>query len=82
MAHDTPVWDAGDMGCGELVMLLRIRLKAMPGQVLRVIARDSGAPEDIPAWCGMTGNTLVHHAPDSQSYWIRSKTDWPLPPSP
>ncbi len=64
------------MGCGELVMLLRIRLKAMPGEVLRVIALDSGASEDLPAWCRMTRNELVRHDPHSNSYWIRSRTDW------
>jgi tRNA 2-thiouridine synthesizing protein A len=30
-----------------------------PGQVLRLIARDPGAPQDMPAWCRMTGHTLV-----------------------
>ena len=81
--HDSPrdgnaqdTFDAGHMGCGELVMVLRTRLKAMPGQVLRVIALDSGAPEDIPAWCRMTGNELVRHDPDTHSYWIRSRSDW------
>ena len=54
-------WDAGQMGCGELVMELRPRLLALaPGDRLRLIARDGGAPEDLPAWCRMTGHTLVH----------------------
>ena len=53
-------WDAGDLGCGELVLELRMRLTAMrPGQVLRLISRDPGAPQDMPAWCRMTGHTLV-----------------------
>jgi tRNA 2-thiouridine synthesizing protein A len=53
-------WNAGDMGCGELVMLLRLRMQALgPGQRLRLIARDPGAREDLPAWCGLTGHTLV-----------------------
>ncbi len=53
-------WDAGDMGCGDLVLELRLKLRAMaPGQVLRVRATDPGAPEDLPAWCGMTGHTLL-----------------------
>lgn len=69
-------WDAGLMGCGELVMVLRLKLRAVPGQVIRVIARDSGAPEDIPAWCRMTRNELLRHEPDSHSFWIRSRTDW------
>lgn len=69
-------YDAGHMGCGELVMVLRIRLRAMPGRVIRVIARDSSAPEDIPAWCRMTRNELLRHEPESHSFWIRSRTDW------
>lgn len=70
------VWDAGHMGCGELVLLLRARLKSMPGGVLRVIARDPGAPDDLPAWCRMTRNELIRHDPDSRSFWIRSRLDW------
>ena len=59
----TSVWDAGDMGCGELIVLLRGRILALePGQVLRVIARDPGAPEDLPAWSRLTGHPLVRAA--------------------
>jgi tRNA 2-thiouridine synthesizing protein A len=54
------VWDAGDMGCGELIVLLRARIRELaPGQVLRVVARDPGAPEDLPAWSRLTGHRLV-----------------------
>jgi tRNA 2-thiouridine synthesizing protein A len=54
-------WDAGDMGCGELVMHLRLRLKPMqPGQLFKLIARDPGAREDLPAWCRLTGHRLVY----------------------
>ena len=53
------IFDAGDMGCGELVMQLRIRLQAIPPEgLLEVIALDPAGPEDIPAWCRMTGHTL------------------------
>jgi len=65
-------WDAGDLGCGELVLELRMRLSAMlPGQVLRLIARDPGAPQDLPAWCRMTGHTLVSR--QHPVYLIRRK---------
>lgn len=65
-------WDAGDMGCGDLVLELRMRLRGMSaGQVLRLRATDLGAPEDIPAWCGMTGNKLIKQQ-DNQ-YWIQRK---------
>lgn len=45
------IFDAGDVGCGELVMNLRIKFQGLAGgDILRLIATDSGAPEDIPAW--------------------------------
>jgi tRNA 2-thiouridine synthesizing protein A len=53
-------WDAGDLGCGDLVLQLMLRMKAMaPGCVLRLVALDPGAPADLPAWCRMTGHTLL-----------------------
>ena len=56
----TSIWDAGAMGCGELIVLLRGRILALePEQVLRVIARDPGAPEDLPAWSRLTGHRLI-----------------------
>lgn len=69
-------WDAGHMGCGELVIVLRARLKKIPGAVLRLDAHDAGAPEDIPAWCGMTRNELIAHDPAVHRFWIRSRLDW------
>jgi tRNA 2-thiouridine synthesizing protein A len=65
-------WDAGDMGCGDLVLALRSRLNAIaPGGVLQVTARDPAAPLDLPAWCRMTGHHLV--AADHPVYLIRRK---------
>ena len=65
-------WDAGDLGCGDLLLRLRFRIKAMqPGQILRLRALDPGAPQDLPAWCRLTGETLVHHDPQSRRYYIR-----------
>jgi tRNA 2-thiouridine synthesizing protein A len=77
MALEHPVqaddaWDAGDMGCGELVFLLSERMRALgPGKVLGLTATDLGAPEDIPAWCRMTGHVLLSSRPPR--YLIRSK---------
>lgn len=67
-------WNAGDLGCGDLVLELRMRLREAPGSVLKVIATDPGAPADIPAWCGMTGNELVGTDPPARAYFIRAKT--------
>jgi tRNA 2-thiouridine synthesizing protein A len=67
-------WDAGDMACGELVLALRVRLTKLPaGVVLTVRATDPGAPEDVPAWCRLTGHTLV--SADHPTYRIRRKGD-------
>jgi tRNA 2-thiouridine synthesizing protein A len=67
-------WDAGDMGCGELVMALRLRMKNLPaGGVIRVTATDPAAPEDLPAWCRLTGHTLV--SAGHPAYVIRRKED-------
>ena len=60
------------MGCGELVLALRLRLNALPARaVLRVIATDPAAPEDLPAWCRLTGNALVRM--NHPEYLIRRK---------
>lgn len=65
-------WNAGDLGCGELVLELRIRLRRLtPPAVIRVIARDPGAPQDLPAWCRLTGHALVAASPPQ--YFIRTK---------
>lgn len=57
-------WDAGPMGCGELILELKLRLdKLSPGGQLKLIACDPGVPEDLPAWCGMTGHRLLRAAP-------------------
>ncbi len=65
-------WDAKDMGCGELVLDLRIKLRLSPGKIFKIIATDPGAPYDIPAWCRMTKNELLHTDPVMHSYWIKS----------
>jgi len=68
--HADQDWDAGELGCGELVLELRLRLDRMrPGEVIKVTALDAGAPADMPAWCRLTGHTLVHM--DHPVYLIR-----------
>ncbi len=64
-------WDAGDLGCGELVLQLHFLFVDMsPGQIIRVRATDTGAPHDLPAWCRMTGNAMVHMQPQEHLFWI------------
>ncbi len=62
-------WDAGDMGCGEVIILLRTRMRKLgPGEVFKLTAYDLGAPEDIPAWCRLTGRRLLQA--QHPHYWI------------
>jgi tRNA 2-thiouridine synthesizing protein A len=72
--HSDAEWDAGDMGCGELVLELRMRLQPMqPGQLFKLTARDPGALEDLPAWCRLTGHRLVMAV--HPVYWIGRRED-------
>ena len=69
--HDA-LLDVGDTLCGELALMLRAELrKLQPGQVLEVVARDPAAPQDIPAWCELTGHELVRAEPPR--FWIRRR---------
>jgi tRNA 2-thiouridine synthesizing protein A len=52
--------DAGETGCGELIMLIFQTMKRLaPDQILEVYAYDLAAAVDIPAWCRSTGHTLI-----------------------
>jgi tRNA 2-thiouridine synthesizing protein A len=54
------------------VLQLRFRMEAMrPGEILRLVALDAGARADLPAWCRLTGHTLL--AADHPVYLIRRK---------
>jgi len=69
-------WDAGDLGCGELVIELRFRLAAMrPGAIIRVRATDTGAVEDLPAWCRMTRHRLVRHDAANHMFFIARRSE-------
>jgi len=70
--HDVE-WNAGELGCGELVLELRQRVRQAPGKVFKITALDPGAPADIPAWCRMTNNVLIAHDPQASAFWIRAK---------
>jgi tRNA 2-thiouridine synthesizing protein A len=65
-------WNAGDLGCGDLVLQLRFMMDTLePGQVLRLVALDPGAPADLSAWCRMTGHAML--TADHPVYLIRRK---------
>ncbi len=53
-------WDAGNAGCGRFVFDLARKVNQLsPGDTLRITAHDSGVATDLPAWCRMTGHTLI-----------------------
>jgi tRNA 2-thiouridine synthesizing protein A len=65
-------WEAGNLGCGDLLLQLRARVEGLaPGALLRLVALDPGARADLPAWCRLTGHTLV--AAEHPVYLIRRK---------
>jgi tRNA 2-thiouridine synthesizing protein A len=68
--------DLAELGCGDLVIALMKAMKTIsPGQTIRITAHDKGAAQDIPAWCRMTGHTLVEgpSGTDGSVYVIRKK---------
>jgi tRNA 2-thiouridine synthesizing protein A len=72
-SHDAE-WNAGALGCGELVMDLLMRMRQLEsGKVLRLTATDPGAPADIPAWCRMTGHILLHTDAAGHHFFIQRK---------
>jgi len=71
-------WDAGELGCSQMAARLSRRLAEIePGGLLEVVTHDPGAPVDLPAWCRMTGHTLVSARPPA--YVIRRRSDGARP---
>ena len=67
-------WEAGERGCGQLIVGLRRVLDRMnAGERLELVSHDAGAPVDIPAWCRITGQELVFN--DHPIYIIRKQGD-------
>lgn len=69
-------WHAGETGCGVLIVGLKREIgKIRPGELLQVTALDAGAPADLPAWCRITGHTLVEA--NHPTYVLRKRTTNP-----
>jgi tRNA 2-thiouridine synthesizing protein A len=67
-------WNAGEIGCGELLIELAERMKRLaPGQLFELTALDPGAVEDIPSWCRLTGHALV--SASHPVYQLRRRSD-------
>lgn len=70
MRAQRPAWtfdhkfDGGEKSCGELILELRqFFVPLIPGTRVCVIALDSAAWIDIPAWCRVTGHGYIDEAP-------------------
>ena len=56
----TSYWNAEDAGCGSLVVGLKRQIGRIgEGDLLQVTAHNEGAPVYLPAWCRVSGHTLV-----------------------
>lgn len=68
------VYDSVDRGCGDFIIDLREVMRELdPGTVLMIASRDAGAPIEIPAWCRLTGHTLLDAQPPF--YLVRKRED-------
>jgi tRNA 2-thiouridine synthesizing protein A len=67
-------WEAGETGCSVLIVGLKREIhRIQAGELLRVTALDAGAAADLPAWCRLTGHTLV--AANHPKYVLKKKDD-------
>jgi len=72
--HAEARWEAGERGCGQLIIgLRRVLARLNAGECLELVTHDAGAPVDIPAWCRITGQELV--SINHPTYIIRKQGD-------
>ena len=68
------VFDAVDLGCGQLLLDFRMHIRHLPGGSRVLLAtRDIASPREVPAWCRLTGNRLV--AMEHPYYLIEKRTN-------
>jgi 5-methyltetrahydropteroyltriglutamate--homocysteine methyltransferase len=55
-------FDGGDLDCGNgLLLLIRRHIDPLaPASLLEIRSTEASVAEDLPAWCRLTGNALVH----------------------
>ena len=65
-------WDAGEAGCGRLVLGVKREFERLQsGEALSITARDSAAHIDLAHWCHMTGHELL--SADHPNFVLRRK---------
>jgi TusA-related sulfurtransferase len=68
------VQDSIGQMCPMPIAFLAKNIRTMePGQILEIQADDEGAHEDIPAWCGQTGNAFLGETDkgDYVAYYVK-----------
>lgn len=70
--------DGGDLGCGELLMLVARQVRDLPpDSLVRLRTLDGGAPVEIPIWCRLTGHRfvdVVSDVPGDRTFTFRTRT--------
>ncbi|HBX24117.1 MAG TPA: sulfurtransferase TusA family protein [Desulfotomaculum sp.] len=61
--------DARGTSCpGPILAAKKSIAEVQTGQVMEVLASDSGTKKDIPAWCKKTGNEFMGLVDDAGTY--------------
>lgn len=67
------------LACANLTPAIKKEMQNLqPGQVLEVISDDYASREGVPAWCRLTGNTLlaeIDEREDKTVFYIRKKAN-------
>lgn len=76
--------DGGDLGCGELLMLVIRQVRGEPsGSVIGIVTTDPAADIDIPAWCHLTGHRYQGRAsPQDDAAFVIELVHQPTPVDP
>ena len=63
-------FDGGDLDCGNgLLLLIRKHIDPLErGELLEIRSTEISVPEDLPAWCRLTGNELVSHVREGKQH--------------
>ncbi len=71
-------FDGGDLDCGNgLLLLIRKHIDPLEtGRLLEIASVDSTVQVDLPAWCRLTGNELVHVATGEIDDRGRRRPQW------
>lgn len=67
--------DAGDTGCGDLIMFLEESIQLHPGGTrFLLLATDFAAATEVGAWCRLTGNRM-ERSEDTCFLIVRQRTE-------